>query len=120
MATRGATLNSAATKATVGANGEKCGEIRRARIICPSRDEIDNTRGSLMTPRLIPAALLLCVVGACGRSQPAETSTATTTPAPAAAPAAPPTVGVYVTNETGGDLSIIDVGNGSVVATIPL
>jgi YVTN family beta-propeller protein len=29
-------------------------------------------------------------------------------------------VGVYVTNETGGDLSVIDAGSGTVVATIPL
>src|SRR6185369_2834892 len=73
-----------------------------------------------MTSRRIPAAALLCALAACGRSnQPAET-TAAATPAPAAAPAAPPAVGVYVTNETGGDLSVIDAGNGTVVATIPL
>src|SRR5678816_3873109 len=74
-----------------------------------------------MTPRLIPAAALLCALVACGRSnQPAETATPAATPAPAAAPAGPPAVGVYVTNETGGDLSVIDAGSGTVVATIPL
>src|SRR5262245_32171241 len=74
-----------------------------------------------MTSRRIPAAALLCALAACGRSnQPAETTTPATTPAPAAAPAAPPAVGVYVTNETGGDLSVIDAGSGAVVATIPL
>ena len=74
-----------------------------------------------MTSRLVPAAVLLCAVAACGRAnQPAETTPAATTPAPAPAPAAPPALGVYVTNETGGDLSVIDAGSGTVVATIPL
>src|SRR5262249_31622421 len=116
--------HSAAAKATVSAKWEKCGEFRRARIICPSRKRVCNTlraRRPFMTSRLIPAAMLLCAVASCGRSnQPAETATPAATPAPPAGPAAPPAVGVYVTNETGGDLSIIDVGNGSVVATIPL
>ncbi|HEY3160276.1 MAG TPA: hypothetical protein VGJ78_15030, partial [Vicinamibacterales bacterium] len=73
-----------------------------------------------MSSRVTAAAmLLLCGVVACGRSdQPAAT------PAPAAAPAPPPAqtpaVGVYVTNETGGDLSIIDAATNMVVATVPL
>ena len=73
-----------------------------------------------MSSRVTAAAvLLLCGVVACGRSdQPAAT------PAPAAAPAPPqaqtPAVGVYVTNETGGDLSVIDAATNMVVATIPL
>jgi YVTN family beta-propeller protein len=72
-----------------------------------------------MTSRLIPTAFLLCALAACGGSnQPAATTTHA--PAPAAAPAAPPAVGVYVTNETGGDLSIIDTSTNAVVATIML
>src|SRR2546423_9694652 len=74
-----------------------------------------------MTSRVMAAAvLLLCGVVACGRSdQPAAT------PAPAAAPAPPPqaqtpAIGIYVTNETGGDLSVIDAASNTVVATIPL
>src|SRR5947207_52255 len=74
-----------------------------------------------MTSRVMAAAvLLLCGVVACGRSdQPAAT------PAPAAAPAPPPqaqtpAIGIYVTNETGADLSVIDAASNTVVATIPL
>src|SRR5689334_4175677 len=69
--------------------------------------------------RLIAVALALCAT-ACGASeQPASTSS----PADRAAvkaPAAPPAIGIYVTNETGGDLTVIDGTTNLVVATIPL
>ena len=42
-----------------------------------------------------------------------------TTP-PAASEVAPPAVGIYVTNETSGDLTIIDAGTELAIATIPL
>src|ERR1700741_4533523 len=66
-----------------------------------------------------------CAVAACGGSSEPATTTATpaATPAaapPPAAPAAPPALGVYVTNETSGDLTIIDAATESAVATIPL
>ena len=66
--------------------------------------------------------LLLAVVAAtavgCGRS---ETPPPATTAAPAAAEAPKvPAVGLYVTNETSGDLTVIDAGTLAAVATIPL
>src|SRR5881628_1322970 len=71
-----------------------------------------------MTFRMMAAGLaLLCA--ACGGSQP-PAATTTPAPAPAAAPVAPPAVGVYVTNETGGDMSVIDATTNAVVATIAL
>jgi YVTN family beta-propeller protein len=68
--------------------------------------------------RLCILGLAVLAASACNRTQPASTNT-TSAPAPAQ-PAAPPAVGIYVTNETGGDLSVIDAANGTVVATIPL
>jgi YVTN family beta-propeller protein len=68
----------------------------------------------------VPSALFaaLCLsLSACGRSEPAS-STSGQPSAPA--PAAPPAVGVYVTNETSGDLTIIDGTTQSVIATLPL
>ena len=61
------------------------------------------------------AVVLLFGLVACGRSEPPA---ATTAPAPAPPPAATPALGVYVTNETGGDVSVIDAATGTVVATI--
>lgn len=68
--------------------------------------------------RVLIAGLAL-VCGGCNRTQPAPASTA---PAPASAPTptGPPAVGVYITNETGGDLSVVDAATNTVVATIPL
>src|SRR5688500_8631071 len=61
----------------------------------------------------IPA--LLVALAACSRpEQPAPTET------PAPAPAAPAAGRVFVTNETSGDISVIDVGAQRVVATIPV
>src|SRR5687768_8812078 len=67
-------------------------------------------------------ALLAAAAAACGGAE--DPSPATTT-APAAAPAPATTSGtapfyVYVTNETSGDLTIIDPTSTSAVATIPL
>jgi len=62
---------------------------------------------------------ILCGVAACGRSQPsADTNTAA--PAATEAPLPPPGVAIYVTNETSGDLSVIDTATSAVIATIPL
>ena len=69
--------------------------------------------------RVLTIGIVLLVVAGCNRTQPQQTSS-TAAPARAAAPAAPPAVGIYVTNETGGDLSVIDAATNSVVATVPL
>ena len=65
------------------------------------------------------AIALLCSGVACGRAQPPADTTA---PAAAVteAPLPPPGVGIYVTNETSGDLSVIDAATSAVIATIPL
>jgi YVTN family beta-propeller protein len=70
----------------------------------------------LAVPVLIAAVSL---GSACGRSEPAP---ATTAPPAAAAPPPPsaPAVGIYVTNETSGELSIIDAATRAVVATVKL
>ena len=62
---------------------------------------------------------ILCSVAACGGAQPPADTTA---PAPAVTEtlSPPPAVGVYVTNETSGDLSVIDAETNAVIATIPL
>ena len=56
-------------------------------------------------------------LSACGGPGPQQAATANTAPAPAPAP---PDVAVYVTNETSGDLSIIDAATGTAVGAIPL
>ena len=74
--------------------------------------------GAMKTCVAFVAAVLLGGIVACGRSeQPAASPTPAAAPSP---PPAPPAVGVYVTNETGGDLSVIDAASNTVVATIPL
>src|SRR5713101_5577257 len=66
------------------------------------------------------AIVLACGAAACGGSEPPAT-TQTQQPATAEqAPAPPPAVGLYVTNEASGELSMIDAATQSVVATIPL
>src|SRR5438552_6718665 len=70
--------------------------------------------------RELPFVLALVITAAAcgGTNPPAPAATQ-----PAAAPAAPPpqpAVGLYVTNEQSGDLSIIDVDTASVVGTIKL
>jgi len=70
--------------------------------------------------RLALVCVLACIAAACGGNSKAPAQQAA---APAAAPApppAPPALGVYVTNEQSGDLSIIDAATASVVGTIPL
>jgi len=65
------------------------------------------------------SSLILLVAVACGGGQPQQQAAA---PAPAA-PAPPPPKApyyVYVTNEPGGDLTIIDGGTDETVATVPL
>jgi YVTN family beta-propeller protein len=60
--------------------------------------------------KLPVAVSLLAVVTACGGSE----------PAPAEPRVEPPAVAVYVTNETSGDLTIIDGVKNTAIATIPL
>src|SRR5205823_13642104 len=74
-----------------------------------------------MTFRMVVITVMTVGAAACGggAGQPS------TSPAPAAAPAPPPApkapaLGVYVTNETGGDLSVIDAATNMVVARVPL
>jgi YVTN family beta-propeller protein len=76
-----------------------------------------------MTSRTIRIALMVVIpliVADCGRS---EAPSSTTSTPPAAAPPAPPKlpdVGLYVTNEMSGDLTVIDAATLAPVATIPL
>jgi YVTN family beta-propeller protein len=77
----------------------------------------------MMTSHAVRLVLpLLAVVAAtaagCGKSEPPP---AASTAAPAVPePPKVPAVGLYVTNETSGDLSVIDAGTLVTVATIPL
>src|SRR5207244_13037963 len=78
-------------------------------------------RGITTRPPTSPTILLTRppTAGASGHTTPP----APAPPQPRAAPAAPPpqpAVGLYVTNEQSGDLSIIDVDTASVVGTIKL
>ncbi len=67
------------------------------------------------------AAAALCLsMSACGRSEPASSTSGQPAAAPAPPPVTPPAVGVYVTNETSGDLTIIDGTTQTVVGTLPL
>ena len=68
---------------------------------------------------VVPALLLLAA--ACSR-EPAKPPASTPAPAAVApAPAAPPpAVRVYVTNETSGDLTVINGDTQAVIATAPL
>src|SRR5215467_12431897 len=63
------------------------------------------------------AAVTVTMTAGCGSNQPAP---AATQPAPAPGPPKMPDVGLYVTNETSGDLSVIDASTLKVVTTIPL
>src|SRR4051812_12326653 len=56
---------------------------------------------------------------ACGGPPPQPESTRAAAPAPAA-PQPPPALGLYITNEQSGDLSIVDADAAKVVGTIPL
>ena len=72
--------------------------------------------------RMIAVTLLLGATACGGSEQRAAAPAPSTTGAPPldSAPAGPPAVGIYVTNETGGDLTVIDGATNTVVATIPL
>ena len=68
----------------------------------------------MIRPRGPFAVLTLVLVGACRQAEPpAEAGK----PAPAA-PFEAPRLGVYVTNETSGDLSVIDATTGTVVGVV--
>ncbi|HVQ12557.1 MAG TPA: hypothetical protein VMS40_03160, partial [Vicinamibacterales bacterium] len=64
--------------------------------------------------------VLVITSAACSSPQPNPEAGSTAAPAPVAAAITPPAVGVYVTNESSGDLSVIDAATQTVVATIPL
>ena len=66
--------------------------------------------------RLFIASMAVLFVAACSREpqQPAESTT------PAAAPAPPAGGRLFVTNEQGGDISVVDVAAATVIATIPV
>ena len=70
------------------------------------------TRAALASP------MLLAGIPACGGGQPQQTEALP----PAAPPPEPPKAPyhVYVTNEVGGDLTVIHGGTNQVVATVPL
>ena len=71
------------------------------------------------TQWIVPA--LLSVAVACGDSG-RETQTASSAPPPTPAPAPPAVTGprIYVTNERGGTVTIIDAASLEVAATVPL
>jgi YVTN family beta-propeller protein len=67
------------------------------------------------------AVAIAAAVSACGGGP--QKPAATQSPAPAAAepaPGPPPAIGVYVTNEQSGELSIIDAATQAVVGTVKL
>ncbi len=77
----------------------------------------------MFRPRLSLLALSVAIAAsACNLTAPPATTQPPATAAPAApvAPPPPPALGLYVTNEQSGDLSIIDVGTSSVVDTVKL
>src|SRR6202040_4041681 len=84
---------------------------------CTRRDNPQTMK--FMNRLMSPTALLALALAssACGRSE----APATQTPLPAVeqTPPPPPAVGVYVTDESSGELSIIDAAT-QAVATIPL
>src|SRR5689334_11839599 len=73
--------------------------------------------------RVVKPSLMFAVAGvlalsACNRPEP-STPVSAETPAAAPKPIEPPAVGVYVTNELSGNLSILDAATRAVVATVP-
>src|SRR6185369_13121397 len=81
-------------------------------------------RHSLMKRTILLTVIVSCatllVTAACGRSesQPAPAAAAATSPP--AAPPKMPDVGIYVTNETSGNLTVIDAATLTPVTTIAL
>ena len=74
------------------------------------------------TVRIALAVVIPLAAVGCGRSEAPQSST-TSSPPPAPAQQAPPKipdVGLYVTNEMSGDLTVIDAATLAPVATIPL
>ncbi len=78
--------------------------------------------GLVLNARITLCSLtLLVAVSACGGSNQPQQEQAAATPPAAPAPEPPKApYYVYVTNELGGDLTVIDGGTNEVVATIPL
>jgi YVTN family beta-propeller protein len=75
----------------------------------------------MIKSRRAQAALLTVVWSACGGGTPSQTGSGADPGAPATpAPVTSPASSVFITNETSGDLSIIDAVSHAVVATIPL
>src|SRR5262245_47409565 len=68
----------------------------------------------------IGLAILIATCAACGKSESPAPAATTPPAAPAAKPWTLPPRGLFVTNETSGDLSVIDLATGTVTATIPL
>ena len=67
--------------------------------------------------RLFAFGMAIVLCAACSR----ESASPSDTPAPAAQPAAPPAGGrLFVTNETSGDITVIDVAAAKPIATIPV
>src|SRR5215831_9917613 len=67
----------------------------------------------------VAIALIAFAAGVAACGGPAPQPESKSAPAPAAPPP-PPALGLYVTNEQSGDLSIIDADTAKVVGTIPL
>src|SRR5687767_12611880 len=69
--------------------------------------------------RLIAASIAVLLSASCSRE--AERASSTDTPAPQAQPSGPPAAGrLFVTNETTGDITVVDVAAAKSIATIPV
>src|SRR5688500_12381510 len=69
--------------------------------------------------RLIAASIAVLLSASCSRE--AERASSTDTPAPPAQPSGPPAAGrLFVTNETTGDITVVDVAAAKSIATIPV
>jgi YVTN family beta-propeller protein len=103
------------TGAKAEKSGEQCGAIGNIRL------EIVVTKNSMMLTanRIGWLVVPLALASACGGAPPPATTAAPAAPAEPA-PGPPPAVGIYVTNEQSGDLSVVDAASQTVVATIPL
>ena len=74
-----------------------------------------------MGTRFLAILMLAMVVGGCSRPEQASQSDSPAAGAPASAPTAPPAGGrLFVTNEQGGDISVVDVAGQRVIASIPV
>src|SRR3954468_6954729 len=90
--------------------------MRMAHLCCGIIPPMTSRHRSLLT--LAAPALMLIALG-CSQ-EPAKSAATPAAPAAAAPPPAPPKLRIYVTNETSGDLTVINGDTQTVLATAPL